>query len=571
MRSKVFLLILICLFLFPLFGLIKLQVVRGNSYYNLSRKNYIRLIEQKSPRGIITDRNGEILVKNRLAYNIAIIPQEFKEKDSTFNILSKLLDVEEETLNKNFKKNYYAPFAPILIKKNITKKQAMMIEQKKTALPGIIIETFPERSYLHGKICSHILGYLGLVSKSKISKLKEYGYSVKDLVGHTGVEEFFDRFLKGKDGGTQIKADNRGRQVEVLAMRSPEKGKDVAITIDLRIQKIAAKTLGNKKGAIVIIQPYSGEILAMVSSPSYDPNIFTAANSENRIKNLFKDKRSPMLNRCISGLYPPGSIFKIVIATASLEEDKTSPYTSFTCNGNFRIGNASFRCSRNHGIQELRDAITHSCNTYFYNLGLILGPELIEKYALDWGFGKLTGIDLPFEQKGNVPSKIKKRLFKNERWYKGNTINFSIGQGEFLATPLQAARLMAAIANGGWLIEPFLLLSINGAQVVRKDSAKKIAVKNETLETIRSALRNVVSDPSGTAHIVNISGFPVAGKTGTAQASRGKSHSWFAGYGPTKKPEIAFCVFLEHGGSSYNACVLAKKILEEVKKLDLKN
>ncbi|MFC1594472.1 penicillin-binding protein 2 [Candidatus Omnitrophota bacterium] len=564
MRPKIFLLIIIILFLLPLCGLFYIQIVRGNFYYRLSKKNYIRLIEYKAPRGKIVDRNGIVFADNEVSFNVALIPQELRDKENIFEALSEFLDEKKEELQKRFQKGYSTPFAPVVVKKNLEKKKAMLIEQKKLDLPGVIVEVVPQRFYPYDKVAAHITGYVGLVDRKKISRLKEYGYSIKDIVGYTGIEEYYDALLKGQDGGMQIEVDNQGRQVRVLAMRSSEKGSDIALTLDMRIQKIAYELLKDQRGAIVVMQPSSGEILAMVSSPSFDPNMFIVSQTEKKINRLFRDKKSPLLNRTISSAYPAGSVFKIIPALAALESKKISQYTRFVCNGRFTLGNAVFRCGHQHGSQDLLEAITHSCNVYFYTLGVMLGPDLMERHAFNWGFGSKTNIDLPFEKKGNVPSKLKKRLRRKESWYKGDSVNLSIGQGELLITPLQAARFISAIANGGWLVEPFLLRSLENETVVRRNMPKKIRVHKETLQVIRAALRKVVDAPTGTAHVLDMKEITVAGKTGTAQTSRDETHAWFVGYAPTRKPTLAFCIFLEHGGSSYNACVLAKSLLKEL-------
>jgi penicillin-binding protein 2 len=268
-----------------------------------------------------------------------------------------------------------------------------------------------------------------------------------------------------------------------------------------------------------------------------------------------------MLNRAIGGLYPPGSVFKIVTAVSAIETKKITPHTSFNCQGNMRIGNRTFLCWSIHGIQDLIDAIIHSCNVYFYNLGLIVGPDILIRYAKEFSLGMKTQIDLPYEEDGNLPDRIQRRLTRKQKWYKGDTANFAIGQGELLVTPLQMIRLMASIANGGTLVKPYIAKYIVTKKIHRPRIFPKLPFKKANLDLMRLALRQVVASSTGTAHLLEIDNLRVAGKTGTAQIERGKSHSWFVGFCPVDKPKVVFCIFLEHGGSSQNAVIIARDLL----------
>lgn len=560
MRFRFFNLIVAVLFLVLFLGLVYIQLIKGGYYYDLSQKNHIRLIEWDAMRGRIFDRNGQILADSKLTFDIAVIPQDFQEKN--LRRLSRILNTDSETLKKKLKKGYISAFSPIVIRENANKTEALLVEQEKFDLPGVIVQIQPKRYYPDYSAGANVLGYVGLIDRSKITKLKNYGYKIQDIVGYSGVEEYYDASLRGENGGIQVEVDNRGRQKGILGIRPTVKGKDLVLTLDARIQRRASELLSDIRGAIVVMQPYTGEILGMVSSPSFDPNLFTIENSDSEIKRILNDYRSPMLNRAISGAFPPGSVFKIVTALSALETKKATANTSFFCKGSLQVGNRSFACWETHGVQNLIEAIIHSCDVHFYNLGLLAGPEALTKYAKEFGLANKTQIDLPYEVKGNIPDSIQRKLSRNANWYKGDTANFAIGQGEVLITPLQAARLAAAVANGGLLVYPYVAEYIGNEKIRRDKPPVKLPFKKANLDLIKMSLRKVVQSETGTAHIAEIENLKVAGKTGTAQTPIGESHAWFVGFCPADKPKIAFCVFLEYGGSSHNAVLIAKDLLQ---------
>ena len=569
MRLKTFHIIIIILFVIPAVGIVYLQMGKGDYYYDLSKRNYIRLIPLIASRGKVFDRNGEILIDNIPSFNLAILPQEFSnqtkdERNKTILSLSKILKVDKAKLKHNFKKSYIAPFSPVIISKNIPREKAIILEEAKLSLPGTFIQIKPKRFYPYGKVCAHILGYTGLIDRSKITRLKDYGYKIKDIIGYTGIEEEYDRYLRGEDGGLQVKVDHRGRQKMLLGMRSAKKGKNLTLTIDIRIQQAAFESLAGHIGAVVVMNSQTGEILAMVSSPSFNSNIFSQAGSNSKKRWLFNDSSAPLLNRAISGLYSPGSVFKVVGAIAALEKNKINTKTRFLCTGKLKIGNRKFKCWSEHGSQDLREAIIHSCNVFFYNLGLLTGPGFLSKYAIMFGLGRVSGIDLPYESKGNVPNPLRRKMSRGRKWQNGDTANFSIGQGELLVTPIQIVKVMASIVNGGKLLRPYFLKKIEGESIQQRNNFTKLKVKNKNLKLIKSYLREAVSDPTGTSHVLNLTGLPIGGKTGTAQAGRKKSHAWFAGFCPFEKPKVVFCVLLEHGGSSYNASLVAKRLFKKL-------
>lgn len=564
MRLKVFHIIIVFLFGLLIAGLIFLQLIRGNFYYALSQGNCIRLITQEAKRGTIYDRNGIVIAGNQISFDVTVTPQELKDPDNSFASLSRILQRDKNELLKKYRLSHWAPFAPIMVARNISREEAIKLEENKNQIPGISVQVNPKRFYPLGVACSHILGYIGQIDRFRVTRLKDYGYKIKDMVGYSGVEEYYDNFLRGEDGGTQIEVDNRGNQVRLLGMRLPRDGRDITLTVDSRMQKIATDLMAGKKGAIVFMDPRNGEILCLVSSPVFDPSAFIDRNDDALLNSYFRNQAAPLLNRAIKGLYSPGSVFKIITALAGLETGKISPLTSFFCKGSFFLGAHQFSCWEPHGMQDLKSALTHSCNVYFYHVGLLVGPETLNKYAREFGLGSPTHIDLPSESRGLVPSRLQRKIAKNESWYNGDTVNFSIGQGDILVTPLQMAELMSIVVNGSTGIRSHLVKKIEKSEVVYPLRATKLKIKNESLDRAKSYLRSVVADTTGTAHILDIPDLAIAGKTGTVQVGKGKPHAWFVGFLPAKNPRLVFCVFLENGGSSYNACVVAREMLAEM-------
>ncbi|MCK5581862.1 MAG: penicillin-binding protein 2 [Candidatus Omnitrophica bacterium] len=567
MRIKIIRLIITFLFLVIAVDLFYVQVIRGKYYYGLSVNNRIRVVPLEGQRGRIFDRNMKILVDNRLSLNVAVIPQDMKEGEMLFDYLSRVLKVKKQKLLRRFYQKKVTPFAPVVVAEDVDKRVAMVLEENRFRFPGLYIQESVRREYPFKEVGSHVLGYVGKINRAKIKKLKDYGYTPQSVVGYSGVEESYDSFMKGKEGGAQIEVNNRGQQVKMLSVKEPEKGQDIQLTIDHRVQQIAAKALGEKHGTIIVMSLNTGEIRGMVSSPSYNPNIFVDSRLKKKSGLVFIDPGAPLLNRAIKGLYPPGSVFKVVMSTAALITGKIESTTTFSCSGVYRLGRRGFRCAHVHGVQDLVKAIAHSCNVYFFNAGLILGPDTIYKYAHLLGLGEETRIDLPYEEKGLLPNRAQRRKKYNLGWYKGDTLNYSIGQGDVLTTPLQLVRMMATVALRGREVQPHLIKGIGGKDVVQFSLVKRTGIKEEVFDVIQKGLRLVVADEGGTARLLNMKGFEVAGKTGTAQTTKSRPHhAWFVGYDLSGKEPIAFCVFLEYGGSSYHSCVVARDFLKELRK-----
>jgi penicillin-binding protein 2 len=539
------------------------QMIRGNEYFRLSENNRLRFIPFDAPRGLIFDRNGQPIVDNYLSFDLELVPQWIDNLEETFLSLSRILEIDSARLRANYKRNYRAPFAPVLLAQDIDKAKALAIDEA-DQLKGVIVQARARRHYLYPRETAHLIGYLGRVSKAELEKYQDYGLRREDFLGKSGLEAYYDQFLRGENGGMQVEVDNRGFQRRILGYAAPKNGAALYTTIDLDLQVFTSQTLSGHTGAIVIMQPESGEILAMTSSPDYNPNIFLRTEQSAQISDLLHDAQAPLLNRAVSGEYPPGSIFKIVVACAGLQSGKINATTFFNCPGYLSVGKRKFFCWNRdgHGAQNLEQAIIHSCNVFFYNLGLKLDPDRLSAFAEEFGLGRLTQIDLPSERKGFVPKRQWKEIFKGEKWYRGETVNFAIGQGYLLVTPLQICRLIACVANGGYLVRPYLAFRI-GDQELHLAADRKISVSEAVLAKIRQALRQVVCQESGTGHKADTADLEFSAKTGTAQAASGRDHAWFCGYFPQEKPEVCIVIFLEHGGSGGDLpAEMAKKIGE---------
>ncbi len=569
MRIKILRIIISATFCVVIGGLAYLQVVRGQYHYRLSRNNRVRVVPIEGRRGRIFDRNGLALAENRVSFDVAIVPQEMTSSGQLFEFLAEVLDEDAAHLQKVFRKNRLAPFVPVEVAFDIPLEQALHLEESKFLYPGLLVRVGSRREYPFGQLGAHVIGYVGRINRSKLSRLKEYGFTAQNIIGYSGVEEYYDAYLNGENGGNQVEVNARGEQVQLLGSKKPLSGQDITLTIDARIQTLAHDVLGEKQGAIVLLDYGTGEILAMVSSPSFDPNDF-AGKKAPAIQHYFSDVRAPLLNRAISGQFPPGSVFKVVMALGGLDSGKIQPSTTFNCPSYYQLGRRRFRCTHAHGIQNLTEAIAHSCNVYFYNVGLELGPDTIAHYASLFGLGSVTHVDLPYEVSGNIPDRLKRKLTHRKNWYEGDTLNISIGQGEILATPIQIASLMAMIARNGSDVRPHIIKQVGLDRQGYVSDQNAVDIPRRHFEIVQAGMRAAVGDYSGTAHLIDMQGLAVYGKTGTAQAGREKlSHAWFAGFVPSSAQKIAFCVFLENGGSSYNAVRITRELLSRLKQKNI--
>ncbi|MEW6161843.1 MAG: penicillin-binding protein 2 [Nitrospirota bacterium] len=558
--------IVIAAFLLLTMRLWQLQVLQGSKYRKLSEANRFRIMTIPAPRGILFDRNGIPLVKNSPYYCASIIYGEFDK--GKVDLLSKVLNMPVEEILEKTNKKGLSPFVPIRLKQGLSFSEVAYIESRRSDFLGLIIEVEVSREYIYGNIGSHLIGYLGKPNLSQ-SKDPAFGDVPPDaFIGQWGAEMLFDKSLRGTPGERVIEVDSLGREIRMLREKPPTKGKDIKLSLDINLQKEAEGAFGEKVGALVAIKPGTGEILGMISKPSFDPNLFTKGISYDEWIALTRDKKNPMLNRALQSQYPPGSVFKIIIAIAGLEEGVITPETKINCEGGINYGRWHFGCWRKHGVVSLHRALVESCDVYFYEVGRRLGIDKIYNYAISLGLGKETGIELSKERKGLIPNTKWKQKNKKSPWFLGETFNTAIGQGYVASTPIQMAIMAGAIANGGHIYRPTL---IKDAGPVLLGKAK---ARPETLEIVKRALSGVVNEPGGTGWAAKSQLTIIGGKTGTAQViamrdgskylpERFRDHAWFIAFAPVEKPEIALAVFVEHGGHGGGAAApIAKKAIE---------
>lgn len=583
MRLKAFAGIILFFFIALVLGLFYTQVASYNLYKGLSEKNRIRVMPLPAGRGKIYDRKGSLLVTNRIAFDVTVIFQEIENEENLAIILSGILGIDKKKISQRIEeRSRKSPFVPVVIAEDIEKEKAIRLEEMRQDLPGVIVTTRPLRSYLYKDAISHVTGYLGKISEHELKRYKTYGYNTRDFVGKDGVERSYNEYLRGTDGGLQTEVDAKGRRLRVLAVKEPKQGKNLYLSIDIKLQQFCDSLFIEKTGAIVVMDPATGAILALVSHPAFDPNAFVKSNNSGEVLSFLRDNRTfPMLNRAISGTYPLGSVFKIVVTVAALETALFDDKKTFFCNGDYRVGNRVFHCwnEKGHRTQTIAEGIKNSCNVFFYQLGLLVGVDEISKYSFKLGLGVPTGVDLSGEASGLVPTQSWKKRELKRPWFKGETANYAIGQGYLLVTPIQTVRMVAAVANGGKLVEPFLVDKIEDASTTAKKKSRvnlhhkggrEIRLKEKTIKTLREGLRDVVNARGGTGFYARSKDVLIAGKTGTAQNTRGESHAWFAGFAPAEDPKICVVVFAEHGGKGgLDPARFAKGIIEEAKRLEL--
>jgi penicillin-binding protein 2 len=452
--------IMLCLLIIRMWHL---QVVRGDELSQRSEDNSVRLRKIRPLRGLIMDTNGQVLVDNQPSFDIIFMPNRARNIHDVTRKLKKIYDERSLAFSMELpppgKKRLVAP---IKLEKNISKKKLAVVETNSLNLPGIAVEVVPIRQYLGGATMAHIIGYTGEVSRDDLQRDTTGESSIGDITGKFGLERYLDPYLKGKSGAEQVEVNVLGKEIKLIGRIQPVPGYNVVLTVDSFLQRIAWDAIKDKAGSVVVMDPRDGSILALVSSPSFDPNLFNSGISFEDWADLSTNSSHPMENRAISGQYPPGSTYKLIVAAAALEEGLITPEKSFFCNGSFDLGNRTYRCwqKHGHGNVNLHRAIVESCDVYFYNLGKLIGVDKLAEYARGFGLGLPTGVDLPREKGGLIPTKQWKLSRFKEQWQMGETISISIGQGYDLVTPIQLANAYAAFANGGTVYRPRLIKRI---------------------------------------------------------------------------------------------------------------
>jgi len=585
-RLKIVTLFVMAVFSILTLRLWSLQVLNGPNYRVQSENNRIHLQDIPPVRGMIFDRRGKLLVDNRPSYDLYITPEEARNVKEVMGRLLSLIDVNPEqidnTLNSNAK---MPPFKPFLIKENMSRDELAVIETNLFNLNGVSIQIKPRRHYMFGKFASHVIGYLGEISPKELRSGGFQNTKPGDLVGKYGVEGKWYRYLRGIRGGEQVEVDAAGRKLRVISRKPSVPGQNILLTIDHELQLLAESKLEGNTGAVVAMNPKNGEILALASSPAYDPNLFISGIDSEAWSRIIRSSNYPLQNRAIAGQYPPGSVFKIVVALAGLEEGVIDPEEEILCTGQFPFGNRVYRCwkKQGHGNISLHRAIVESCDIYFYKMGYRLGVEKIAHYAKMFGLGESTGFDLGGEKPGLVPTRKWKLKRLGIPWQAGETISLSIGQSFLLVTPLQMASLISTVFNGGHLYRPKVVKWIGkGKEKVyefRRTSDRRVDISPDNMALIKEALVGVVNEERGTGKRARIRGVRVAGKTGTAQVVKldldkkyeseedipveFRDHSWFVAIAPAEDPRIAVAVLIEHGGhGGATAAPIAKDLIE---------
>ncbi|EGS33924.1 penicillin-binding protein 2 [Megasphaera sp. UPII 135-E] len=568
--------IYIAVFVVLLVRLIYLQLIAGSYYHSLAEGNRLRAIPLAAMRGVMYDRNGQILVASRPGFMVTYVPTEQRISETEIQQLAQLLDIPEETLRVKFKKKA-STYLPTVLATDLTQDVVTRVEERRNDLPGISVDVQPIRYYPYNEMAAQVLGYVGQIDENDMKRLEgQDGITTVTQIGRAGLEAYYDDILRGKDGARQVEVDATGRPVKEMERKNPMAGRNMHLTLDLYLQQAAERAmdaqLANGIGvngiAVVAMDPNTGAILAMASRPSYNPNWFTRGITAAEWKQINTNPNHPMENRVITGQYPPGSTFKLVTGAAALELKKvTSGEMIFDSGRHWLID------KRNAGGEALgwinfKTALAKSDNVYFYEMGRRVGIDKLSEYARMFGLGEKTGIALYGESKGVVASaEYKKKVFK-QGWYLGDTFNSAIGQGFQLVTPLQAAMLVSEVANGGIRYRPFLVSRIDNLdgtpyKIFAPEQIGSLSISKSTLDLIREGMRNVAEENGTAGYLFANFPIPVAGKTGTAENYSGRDHGWFVAYAPYDHPRIVIAVLTEQGGyGSSSSGPIVKSMLE---------
>ena len=558
------------------------QIVQHAKFEEMAENNHQRTLALRAPRGLVFDRNGRVLVENRHSYSISIVREHTKDLNRTIRLLAGVLGVDEPRVREVVDRHRREPaYRPITIVQDATLAQVAAVTARRLdfELPDVVVEQVPTRQYPADALAAHLFGYVGEVNDTQVAE--DDRLRSGDIVGQSGIEKVYNAMLMGSDGARRVVVNSVGREIRTLEEQQPTEGKRLQLTVDFDLQKAVEDGFraAGFNGASVILDPNTGEVLAFTSVPAYDPNAFAAGIDRATWNSLYNDDLKPLQDRAIQGRYSPGSTFKMAVALAALEEGVITPDFRVHCVGGATFYGRPFKCWKKggHGSVDLRHAIEQSCDVYFYTVGNMTGIDRINKWATALGLGVTSGIDLPGEAQGLVPSTEWKREKKHEKWYAGETISVSIGQGAVAVTPVSMAVYIATLANGGTRVTPRLLKAVddgNGWKAVpAPQPQRRVEVDPRKFQAIHDGLWMVVN-AGGTGGRARILGHDVAGKTGTAQvisnegrlAAKGnrdlRDNGWFVFFAPRDNPQIAGVVFLEHGIHGPNAAAVAHHILD---------
>jgi penicillin-binding protein 2 len=558
-----------------------MQLVRGPQYKKVAEENRIHQITEQAPRGNMYDRNGALLVTNRPSFAVAIIPAEYSYDSAKTVALANMIGILPETIEKMLKDGEESPYIPIIVKRDIDPVLQAKILERKDSLAGVVISAVPVRQYIYKDLAAHVLGFLGSINEEEYAKRKAQGYKPTDFIGKDGLELEWEDVLRGIDGGLQVEVNAFGEEVQRIGEKKAISGKGLILTLDGNLQKAAQEALMQqieisrntgqpaKGGSAIVLDVHTGGVLAMVSSPAFDPNLFASGISSKNWGDLINHPDHPLTNKGIQSTYPPGSVFKIITTAAALDMGYVTKEEVFEDKGFYILGGWKFYGWKTEGLGKLTivDAIAWSSDPVFYELGRRMGIDNLASYALTFGLGKKSGILLQGEEEGLVPTEGWKQKNYEQPWYPGETIIAAIGQGYYLITPLQQALLLMAVANDGVIYRPMLVEKIvddNGAMVrsYQSEVAHTIYLKTETWDIIKSGLVAVTTKGTGAGVFQGVTP-TVAGKSGSAETGTGTVHSWFACYAPAQNPEIAIAVLVEEGGEGSTAAApVVRRIVE---------
>lgn len=573
--------------------LFQLQIVEGADLRDRSERNRVRAVRLEAPRGDIVDREGRVLATSRPAFRVQVIPDEVREPEKTYVVLADLLGSEARELSREVgEPRGRERFQPVVLDGDLPYEGLARIESHRYALAGVVTDQRPRRHYPEERLAAHLLGTIGEIQLQQL-ETEEFGdYHAGEVVGQRGLESVLEPHVRGRQGGRNLVVDVAGREIEVLDEVAPAPGGRAVLAIDLDLQRIAEQSfvsldpeVPDRMGAVVAVDPRNGDVLVLASRPSYDPNDFAGGIASEIWSDLMQDEWRPLQDRALSGRYSPGSTYKAIVAAAGLAEGTIDPEETVYCPGHFRLGRRVYRCWKRagHGDVNLEQALQHSCDVYFYQHGLELGIDTIARYAKAFGLGQLTGIRLGNEKAGLIPTVEWKERVKKEPWVRGETVSAAIGQGYNLVTPLQLAMAYAALANGGKLWEPRLVLRLedfegNVLETREPVLRNTVGLDAAVLDEVRKGLVAVVQGERGTGARAKVEGIEVAGKTGTTQVVsldlvegleedeipvRYRDHALFTAFAPAENAEIAVAVLVEHAGEGGGsaAAPIAQKVI----------
>jgi penicillin-binding protein 2 len=573
-QTRPFLILTISLFLLLFFRTAQLQIIQHSRYSKLAESNRIKVLTTKAPRGRFISQDGYVMADNRPGYSIAVFPDQLKKGKNVLQELALILEQDPEELSKKIQES--SETGKITVARDVGFQEVSYIEEHRLDLPGVRVEVEPLRYYPYSQLACHVLGYVSSITQEEFLNKKKK-YSRDDLIGKMGLEEKYESFLKGEDGVEFVEVDALGREKGPLVEKPlvpPQKGNDILLTINFSLQRNVEEAFGeHEKGCVVCLNPENGEILALMSRPGFDSNLLSRGLLTKEIwENLSKNPSSPLWNRSTLSSYPPGSIFKIATSAAAIDMGIMSRVYEFVpCLGAYRIGNRVFGCWKKHGRLSKEHGIIQSCDVFFYQVGLRLGiPDLSDK-MISYDLDKKTGIDLPREGIGLIPTPAwYDQRYGKRGWSRGMVANLVIGQGEILMTPLKIAQFIAAVSRDGVLVQPHLVKEIRSpsGEVILKGSSSggygsRLPISRETIAFLKEAMVGVVNDPMGTGSLARLEGIQVGGKTGTAQNPLGEDHALFAAFAPSEDSRIACIVIVENGGKGGGiAAPIAGKILK---------